>query len=42
LELVGDPEKFLAAGFDAYISKPLDTRELPVLLKQWLSNGEPS
>lgn len=38
----GDPEKFLASGFDAYISKPLNTRELPVLLKQWLSNGEPS
>jgi len=35
----GDPEKFLNAGFDAYISKPLNTRELPLLIKQWLSGG---
>ena len=38
----GDPEKFLAAGFDAYISKPLNTRELPLLMKQWLSSRETS
>lgn len=38
----GDQEKFLAAGFDAYISKPINTRELPALLKKWLATEEPS
>ncbi len=32
----GDQEKFLAAGFDGYLSKPISTRELPLLVKQWL------
>jgi len=32
----GDQEKFFAAGFDAYLSKPISTRELPGLVKQWL------
>jgi CheY-like chemotaxis protein len=32
----GDQEKFLAAGFDSYLSKPINTRELPGLIKQWL------
>jgi two-component system cell cycle response regulator DivK len=32
----GDQEKFLAAGFDGYLSKPISTRELPSLVKQWL------
>ena len=32
----GDQEKFLAAGFDSYLSKPINTRELPGLVKQWL------
>lgn len=32
----GDPEKFLAAGFDGYLSKPIRTRELPDLVKRWL------
>ena len=35
----GDQEKFIAAGFDGYLSKPISTRELPVLIQQWL-NGE--
>ncbi len=35
----GDRDKFLAAGFDGYLSKPINTRELPDLVKQWL-NGE--
>ena len=38
----GDSEKFLASGFDAYISKPLNTRELPVMLKLWLVTEQPS
>lgn len=36
----GDPEKFLASGFDGYISKPLNTRELPLTLKQWIPEKE--
>ena len=32
----GDLEKFLAAGFDGYLSKPIRTRELPNLVKRWL------
>ncbi len=35
----GDRDKFLAAGFDGYLSKPINTRELPGLVAQWL-NGE--
>ena len=36
----GDEEKFLAAGFDGYLSKPINTRELPTLVKQWLAGEE--
>ena len=32
----GDKEKFMKAGFDGYLSKPINTRELPGLVKQWL------
>ena len=32
----GDQEKFLAAGFDGYLSKPVNTRQLPIQVKQWL------
>jgi two-component system cell cycle response regulator DivK len=38
----GDEEKFLAAGFDGYLSKPINTRELPGLVKQWLAGREKS
>jgi len=37
----GDREKFIAAGFDGYLAKPISTRELPNLVKLWL-NGEGS
>ena len=32
----GDEEKFIAAGFDGYLSKPINTRELPTLINKWL------
>lgn len=32
----GDEEKFIEAGFDGYLSKPINTRELPGMIKQWL------
>jgi len=38
----GDQEKFMAAGFDGYLSKPINTRELPDLVKLWLSGDRPS
>jgi CheY-like chemotaxis protein len=36
----GDKEKFLAAGFDGYLSKPISTRELPGQVKHWLESKE--
>ena len=36
----GDHEKFLAAGFDGFLSKPISTRELPGLVKQWLEEEQ--
>jgi two-component system cell cycle response regulator DivK len=32
----GDEEKFLAAGFNGYLCKPINTRELPDLVRVWL------
>ena len=36
----GDREKFLEAGFDGYLSKPISTRELPDQVKRWLTNED--
>lgn len=33
----GDKEKFIEAGCDAYLSKPIDTRELPETIARMLS-----
>jgi CheY-like chemotaxis protein len=33
----GDREKALAAGFDEYVTKPIDTRTFPELVKQVLT-----
>jgi len=34
----GDREKFLAAGCDGYIGKPVDTQELPNIVAKFLEN----
>jgi CheY-like chemotaxis protein len=36
----GDQDKILAAGFDGYLSKPISTREMPVLVKRWLEEDK--
>jgi len=35
--MVGDRERILAAGFDDYLAKPIDTRQLPELIKKFLA-----
>ncbi|MCL4476616.1 MAG: response regulator [Nitrospirae bacterium] len=37
--MIGDKERILGAGFDDYISKPIDTRKLPLIVKQYLEDG---
>ncbi len=37
----GDKEKALQAGFDEYVTKPIDTRKFPELVKQVLSRIQP-
>lgn len=37
--MAGDREKILHAGFDDYLSKPVDTRKLPLTVKQYLEAG---
>jgi len=32
----GDREKILASGFDDYVSKPINTRQLPEIVKRFL------
>lgn len=34
-----DESRFLEAGFDGYVSKPIDTRHLPDVVDHFLSNG---
>jgi len=37
----GDREKALQAGFDEYVTKPIDTRTFPELVRQVLSLQRP-
>lgn len=34
-----DESRFLAAGFDAYLSKPIDTRRLPETVERFIREG---
>lgn len=34
-----DEQRFLAAGFDGYLSKPLDTRRLPAMVDRFINEG---
>ena len=40
--MMGDREKALQAGADDYISKPFNTRELPLLIRRLLGDSEES
>jgi two-component system cell cycle response regulator DivK len=37
----GDEERILAAGCDAYVSKPIDVRALPLLVAELLARSGP-
>lgn len=37
LAMKGDRERLLAAGFDGYISKPIDIKELPKLVESYVA-----
>lgn len=37
----GDREQAFQAGFDEYVTKPIDTRKFPELVKQVLSRRQP-
>jgi two-component system cell cycle response regulator DivK len=34
-----DESRFLAAGFDGYLSKPIDTRRLPEVVERFIREG---
>lgn len=36
----GDRERIMAAGFQGYIAKPIDTRELPKIVEQFLEESQ--
>jgi CheY-like chemotaxis protein len=38
----GDHDRALEAGCDGYVTKPIDTRSLPVLVEEMLARGRPS
>jgi len=39
LAMQGDQERILAAGFDGYLAKPVNSRELPRAMAEFLEEG---
>ncbi len=35
----GDEQKIMAAGSDGYLSKPINTQELPAIIEKYLNKG---
>ena len=35
----GDPERFLGEGFDGYVAKPIEVKELPGLVERYLGGS---
>jgi CheY-like chemotaxis protein len=35
----GDEDRFMTAGFDGYLSKPIDTRRLPEVVERFIHEG---
>jgi CheY-like chemotaxis protein len=35
----GDEDRFMTAGFDGYLSKPIDTRRLPEVVERFIREG---
>jgi CheY-like chemotaxis protein len=40
--LVGDADRFMAAGFDAVLTKPIDTRSFVANVERWAAAGRRS
>jgi CheY-like chemotaxis protein len=38
--MLGDRERVMEAGFDHYLAKPINTRELPALIKEVMGENE--
>jgi signal transduction histidine kinase/CheY-like chemotaxis protein len=38
--IVGNEQLFLASGFQAFVSKPIELRRIDIVLKQWVRNKE--
>ncbi|MBI4377501.1 MAG: response regulator [Nitrospinae bacterium] len=35
----GDEQKFIESGCDAYVSKPINTQELPLIVEKYIKKG---